>query len=124
MSPGFSFILRAGPSDPFQSQCYRRSPTGPKGNTGTPHQTFIGHSGAVMAAVQTGETLVTADASDGILFWRCNSAIPAVMPSAQDDMAVQENVSSNLPSTAPRSYEGVLHGPRCTTNSRSLNTDS
>eukprot|EP00892_Ulva_mutabilis_P005257 jgi/Ulvmu1/3102/UM015_0142.1 len=79
-----------------------------KGKASTPHQTYIGHSGAVMDAVQVGETLVTADSSDCILFWKCNSNIlPAIPPSAPDCGPSQENISMNVHPVASPSDPGA-----------------
>lgn len=76
---------------------YCRSTVVPKGKAGTPHQTYIGHSAAVNAAVQIGDTLVTADAADCILFWKCDSrTVTAIQPSTMDVDASQENISMNV----------------------------
>jgi hypothetical protein len=41
----------------------------------TPHQAFLGHSAAVTGTVQLGDTLVTADAGDCLLFWKCSNSL-------------------------------------------------
>jgi hypothetical protein len=70
--------------------CVRRDSLASKG-CNVPNQTFIGHSGAVTSAVLVGNTLVTADAADGLLFWSCalpvNSTGSASMLGARATMA-------------------------------------
>lgn len=63
-----------------------------------------------MAAVQTGDTLITADASDAILFWKCGSGLPAISPAPKAD--AQENIPVNLPAADPvgQAHPGVLLG--------------
>jgi len=51
-------------------------PKSAKGKGVVPHQSFLGHSDAVTAAVIAGHVMVTADAADCLLFWRVSDDLP------------------------------------------------
>jgi hypothetical protein len=61
-----------------------------------PHQSFLGHSAAVTAIAHSGNTIVTADSGECILFWRCAPALRSALPArATNDVQDVANAALN-----------------------------
>lgn len=81
----------------------QQGPAG-QGKRSEAHQSFIGHSGAVTGAAMAGSVVVTSDAEDSLLFWRCK--LPAMTaltaPSVDPSNGVGQELAA-LALTAPPS---------------------
>lgn len=70
----------------------RSCSTSGKKKAAAPYQAFVGHSGAVAGLALHGNTLITADAGDSLLFWRCTPAL--ALPASGTPQVTQDGMPS------------------------------